>query len=333
MSKIDQVLGDITKVKKDEKPIVISKLSDPSTLSRVNTKVPTRNLALDSIMGGGWPVRRIIEVYGDNSTGKTYLGTDACISTQEMGGLAVYADIEVALGYDRMVDLGVDPDNLIYAAPDTIDDVMKLLDKTIEAKNKYYGHDAVLTFVFDSVAALATQDELEADGYEERQYPNAARYLSGSMRKLKHVVAENNVLLFLINQTRQKLGVLFGDGATTYGGNAIKFYSSVRVELENIGKLKEGKQVIGVNTKATIVKNRFAPPYRSVVLPMYYEDGIDEAEAVLNLLKDLELAVVGGAWYTCPLTDGAELKFQRKDFADLFDKHFDDFADLLEDVL
>lgn len=327
---LDAIIADLQKDKKFT--ITVSKLSDPGTLARVTQWVSTGNVALDTILGGGFPVRRITEIYGDNSTGKSLLATMAAIDTQEQGGLVAYCDIEVALGYDRMIDLGVDPEQMIYVAPDTIDDVLTTLDKLIELKNKHYSKETILTFIFDSVAALATQDELETDSYEVRNYPNAARYISAAMRKLKNKVAANNVCLILINQTREKLGVMFGDGVATYGGRAVGFYSTVRIELKNVGKLKSGSNVVGVNTKATVVKNRLAPPYRQVTLPIYYSNaGISEALTVFNLLKSEGMLSQSGAWYT--LFDGTdkELKFQQKNFPDVFDEHFDDIVILLED--
>ena len=328
MSGIDALLSD---VKKDKQfTINVTKLSDPKTLARVTQWVSTGNIALDTILGGGFPVRRITEIYGDNSTGKSMLATYAAIDTQAQNGLVVYCDIEVALGIDRMVELGIDPENIVYTAPDTIDDVLKTLDKMIELKNKHYGADTILTFVFDSVAALATQDELESSEYEARTYPNAARFISAAMRRLKNTVAANNVCLILINQTREKLGVMFGDGVGTYGGRAVGFYSTVRLELKNIGKLKSGSSIVGVSTKVTSVKNRLASPYRSVVLPVYYSNvGISESLSVFNLLKAENMMTQSGSWYAL-MIDGKEVKFQSKDFPAIFDANFNAIADMLE---
>jgi len=309
--------------------ISVTKLSDPESLCHVSQWLSTGIMPLDIIMNGGFPVRRITEIYGDNSTGKTLLATQAIISTQEQGGFSVYADPESALDPDRLKDLGVDNDKLAYIAPNTVDEVFKALIELIDFKNKHIGKDGLMTFVWDSVASIATMDELDADSYEARNYPTAARSISGAMRKIIREVASNNVCLVLTNQTRQKLGVMFGDGATTYGGKAIGFYSTMRIELQNRAKLKESnKRIVGVQTQATVVKNRFGPPYRHTLLPVYYDYGIDEAECAFNMLKELDL-LKGKGWYTLQLGK-QEHKFQKKTFSKVFDDHYDKIAELLE---
>lgn len=311
---------------KDDK-FFITLLSDPETLARVEQWISTRCLPLDKITGGGFPVRRITEIYGDNSTGKTLLATQAAIATQEMGGMVVYADAEVALGVDRMVHLGVDPNRLIYSDINTVDEAFDLLKRAIDTKNKLLGKAGVLTFIWDSVAAIATKDELEATP-ETKDYPRAAAAISKALRWAPRVVAENNVCLILINQTREKLGQMFGDGVSTYGGKAIKFYASLRLELENRAKLKAGTEIIGVNTLCTTVKNRLGPPFQQALLPVYYDHGISEPYAVLEYLKARGIITVSGAWYSMTLA-GEELKFQRKTFPEKFEEQFEKFEDLI----
>lgn len=305
----------------------ITLLADPETLARVEQWVSTRCLPLDKVMGGGFPVRRISEIYGDNSTGKTLLATYAVMSTQEMGGMAVYADAEVAVGVERMIELGVNPKRLIYSDVNTVDDVFELLKRAIAKKNEILGKDGLLTFVWDSVAAIATKDELESTP-ETKDYPRAAAAISKALRWAPRMIAENNVCAIFINQTREKLGQLFGDGVSTYGGQAIKFYSSIRLELENRAKLKAGAEIIGVNTLCTTVKNRLHPPFQRVMLPVYYDHGISEPYAVLEYLKDRGIISVSGAWYSMKLLDD-ELKFQRKTFPKTFEERFEQFEDLI----
>lgn len=325
---LNELLKDVTKNSK----IKVTILADPESLCHVTQWLSTGCLSLDTALAGGFPVRRMIEIYGDNSTGKTLLTTQGIISTQEMGGFGVYADPETALDVNRLVELGVDPKMLAYVSPDTVDDVFQSLREMIKFKNKHLGKEGLLTYVWDSVASIATKDELEADSYEARNYPSAARSISGALRQIIREIADNNVCFLLTNQTRQKLGVMFGDGAVTYGGKAISFYSSVRIELQNTKKIRNGTKgpIVGVNTQATIVKNRLAPPFRVVQLPVYYDFGIDEAESVLELLKVLGLVELGGAWYTLKL-NGEEIKFQKKTFFDTFEERYDDISKLIED--
>lgn len=333
MSDIDKIVAELGK-DKELQTFHITKLSDPTTLATVKDWLSTGCTPLDYALGGGFPVRRITEIYGDNSTGKTLFAAQAVISTQELGGLSVFADAEIALGVDRMIELGIDPDRLIYADVNTVDDVMLLFEKSIEMKNKHLGQEAVMTFIWDSVAAIATKEEMEKTedkGWEQRQYPAAARLISAAFRQIPRMVAQNNVCFIMTNQVRQNIGVMFGDGATTYGGNAIKFYSSLRLELQNRGKIKPDKQVIGVKVDVIPVKNRLAPPYRTVRVPMYYKHGIDDDLAIFELLKTAGLLSQGGAWYTIIL-DEQEVKFQRKGFREIVAKHYDAILDLIENM-
>lgn len=333
-NKFDKALDEITsKITKKRNPFTVTKLSDPKTLAKVDKFVSTGCLPLDTILGGGYPVRRITEIYGDNSTGKTLLATEAAIETQELGGLVVYADAEIAVGVERMIELGVNPDQLMYADVDTIDDVFELLDYSIEVKNKIYGEEEILTFIWDSVAAIATKDELEKkeqDGYEAKDYPRAAAAISAAMRVTPRKISKNNVCLILINQTRQKLGLMFGDGAVTYGGKAIGFYSTVRLELQTMKKIKSGSEIVGVNTKVTSVKNKLAPPFQKVDLPIYYQYGIDEPICTYEFLKDLGHIKVAGSWATLNI-NGEEFKFQRSKFREIFDENYEAISSLLQE--
>lgn len=319
------------KLSKSDTGFQVTVLSDPQTLSRVEHYISTRCLPLDIITGFGIPIRRITEIYGDNATGKTLLATEAVIDIQNQGGFAVYADAEVALGVERMVELGVDPDRMIYADVESIGDVFGLLDASIEVKNEKFGVDVPMVFVWDSVASIATKDELEQKDYEARQYPTAARLISQALRKTPRKLATNNVAMVCINQTRQKLGVMFGDDEATYGGKALSFYSSLRIRLKTTKKLKSGKRIIGAEVEATVIKNRLAPPFRSVKLPIYYEYGVDEAMASFYFLDDRGLLTRNGSWYSFEAGD-EEVKFQRKGFREVFDEHYEYLVGIMEDV-
>lgn len=233
----------------------ITTLSSPDALCHVTTRISSRCLPLDLILGGGYPVRRIVEVFGDNSTGKTLLAVDAVIETQRMGALAAYGDVEIAVDESWLTKLGVDSSKLLYFNPNTIEDAVTGLIDFIAYKNKHFGIHTPLTFVWDSLAAIATKDEMEQsnkEGWEARQYPNAARLMSQAMHQLPAIIAENNVLFYVINQTREKIGVLYGDDISTYGGKAMSFYSTIRILLQTRGKIKtDAKEVIGSNVEAT----------------------------------------------------------------------------------
>lgn len=312
---------------------VVKTLADPETLCRVDTWISTQCLPLDFALGGkGLPVRRIVEAYGDNSTGKSLIATAVCVETQRIGALAGYADCEVAQHPPRMQTLGVDPAKLLYDNPHTVDEVFELLDEWIKYRDDKYGRATPLTFVWDSLAAIATMAELERsekEGVEAKNYPDVPRALSVAYRQNAHKIAECNVLFFITNQTRQKLGMFVSDGVATTGGEATKFYASVRIELQSRAKIKDGNRIIGSNVQATVVKNRLAAPFKSVLLPMYYAFGLDEGEGTLNLLKDYGLVEVDGAWYHFK---GEESKFQKRQWADIFIERVDYITQLLENL-
>lgn len=315
---------DVVKDAPTKKPkFIVRTMDDPGALCHVETWVSTQNVALDWALGGrGLPVRRIVEAYGDNSTGKSLLAAALCSEIQRMGGVASYADCEIAQYMGRLAALNIDPKTLLYSNPKTIDDVMEAMREHISWRNKKHGRNTPMVFAWDSLAAITTMAQIERagkEGDENKSYPDVPRVLSQTLSREINTIAEENILLFVTNQTRQKLGMFVGDGATTTGGEAIKFYSSMRIELETRAKLKSGKDVIGANVQATVVKNRFAAPYKSVLMPVYYEYGMDEAEATFNVM--VERAIVdhekGSSWYNITL-GGVASKFQKKDWTDLF---------------
>lgn len=314
-------------------PVVSSKLkittlSSPDALCHVTTRISSRCLPLDHAMGGGYPVRRIVEVFGDNSTGKSLLAVDAIIETQYLKAVAAYADVEIALDEKWLTRLGVDATKLLYFNPNTVEDALEGLIDFIKYKNKHFGVATPLTFVWDSLAAIANKEEIaksDKDGWETRQYPTTARLISQAMHQLPAIIAENNVLFYVINQTREKIDVVFGDDIATYGGKAMSFYSTVRILLQTRGKIRaDNKEVIGSNVEATIIKNKLHPPFQSVLLPIYYAFGIDEAEASFEYM--LTKGMIGheakSPWYS--LVIGDEIRnFQKKDWLDLFTDNFE----------
>lgn len=321
------------KVKKKAK-FVVRTLTDPSSLCHVDTWISTQNVALDYVLGGkGLPVRRVVECYGDNSTGKSLLAAALCSEVQRMGGIAAYADCEIAQYPERLESLGIDNSKLLYCNPKTIADVFEALREFIKWRNDNYGKAVPLLFAWDSLAAITTMAMLErasSDGDENKAYPDVARVLSQTFSREINTIAEENVLMFITNQTRSKLGLFVGDGVATTGGEAVKFYSSIRIELETRAKLKNGNEIIGANVLATPVKNRFAPPYRSVLIPVYYAYGMDECEATFNLLLDKKLIAheKGSPWYAVKFGED-EVKFQKKGWLDLFTSRTDEVIALL----
>jgi recombination protein RecA len=319
---IEPVVEDKKIIKKHK--FVVQTLDDPATLCHVDTWISTQNVALDHILGGkGLPVRRIVECYGDSSTGKSLLATAICAETQRIGGVASYADCEIAQYPARLQSLGIDPKTLLYSNPQTVDDVFEALDEHIAYRNKHYGRNVPLTFAWDSLAAITTMSLLERadkDGDENKAYPDVARVMSQSLSRKINVFAEENVLLFVTNQTRERLGQMFGsDGPATSGGKALPFYASVRIELQTRGKIKDGKKIIGANVQVTTVKNRLAAPYQTLLMPMYYNLGADEAESCLNLMTDEEIIKheKSSPWYSIML-GSEEKKFMKKEWLDIF---------------
>lgn len=222
---------------------------------------------------------------------------------------------------------GVDLESLYYANPESIDDVFSILEGMIEFKAKHYSADYPMVFVWDSVAAATTQDERER-GWETKGYSTAAIYISSAFRKLAGTLAENNVLFFLINQIRSNPGVMFGANYTTYGGWAPKFYSSIRLKLDEeskkkVGEKKERKRVIGENLRVECVKNKIVAPFRSCLLPLSILTGeIDEAESVLVMLKELGLVTVGGGVYKiADLAGLGEVSFKKTDLPELLKEY------------
>lgn len=328
--KVEEVKPDTKKAAPKKSKFVVKTLADPEALCNVDTWISTQCLPLDWALGGrGLPVRRVIEAYGDNSTGKSLLGIGVCAETQRVGGVAGYADCEIAQYKPRVETLGVDVATLLYDNPHTVDEVFELLDEWIKYRDDKYGRATPLTFVWDSLAAIATMAELERsekEGVEAKNYPDVPRALSVAYRQNIHKIAECNVLFFITNQTRQKLGMFISDGVATTGGEATKFYASVRIELQSRAKIKEGTRIIGANVQATVVKNRLAAPFKTILIPVYYAFGMDEAECSLNVLKDLGAVEVDGAWYHFK---GEEKKFQKKQWTEIFLERAEEIATML----
>jgi recombination protein RecA len=266
----------------------IMKMGDRSALDIDN--VSTGSLGLDVALGiGGLPYGRICEIYGPESSGKTTLTLSAIAEAQKTGKVCAFIDAEHALDPIYAEKLGVDIDELIVSQPDTGEQALEICDMLTRS-------GAVDVVVIDSVAALVPKAEIEGD-IGDSHVGLAARMMSQAMRKLTGNIKNNNVLVIFINQIRMKIGVMFGSPETTTGGNALKFYSSVRLDIRRIGAVKDGDEVIGNETRVKVVKNKVAPPFKQAEFQIMYGKGIYRMGEVIDWGVKLNLVDKAGAWY------------------------------------
>lgn len=253
--------------------------------------ISTGSLSLDLALGGkGIPVGRVVEVFGPESSGKTTLTLHIVANAQKAGGIAAFIDAEHALDPTYAKKLGVDLDNLLIAQPDSGEQALEIAELLVRS-------NAVDVVVIDSVAALVPKAELEGE-MGEPQMGLQARLMSQALRKLTAAISKSRTSMIFINQIREKIGVFFGNPETTSGGRALKFYSSVRIDIRRIGAIKEGSTVIGNRTRATVVKNKIAPPFRSGEFDILFNRGISWEGDVLDLGVTLGLVEKAGTWFS-----------------------------------
>jgi recombination protein RecA len=294
---------------------------DDAAIKDIET-VSTGSLGLDLALGvGGLPRGRVVEIYGPESSGKTTLTLQVIAEMQKVGGTAAFIDAENALDISYAAKLGVKTEDLLISQPDTGEQALEIADMLVRS-------GAVDVIVIDSVAALTPKAEIEGE-MGEPQMGLQARLMSQALRKLTGNIKRTNTLVIFINQIRMKIGVMFGNPETTTGGNALKFYASVRMDIRRIGSIKKGDEVIGSETRVKVVKNKVAPPFKQAEFDIMYGKGISREGSLLDVGVDLGIVKKSGAWFTY---EGEQLGQGRENAKTFLSENIDLMLEISEKV-
>ena len=269
----------------------IMRMGDQEEVEQVTSVVSTGSIGLDLALGiGGLPRGRVVEIYGPESSGKTTIALQAIASAQKAGGNAAFIDAEHALDREYAKKLGINLTDLLFAQPDSGEEALEIVDTLVRS-------NALDIIVIDSVAALTPQAEIEGQ-MGDSHVGLQARLMSQALRKLTGTIKTSNTLVIFINQLRMKIGVMYGNPETTTGGNALKFYSSVRLEIRRISSIKNGENIIGNETRVKVVKNKIATPHKQAIFDIIYGEGVSEESELIELGLKHNLIVRAGAWYS-----------------------------------
>lgn len=325
MTSIEDIAAELSKLTQKE-GISVDILSDTADIV---DWIPTGSVILDYILGGGIPVGRMVEIYGDESTGKSLIAAQIASMALSNGYLVLYMDAESAVSKDIFEAVGVDTDNILYTEPDTVEQVFLLMEGAIDLASK---QNQKLLIVWDTIAATSSDAEMKAVVGAPVMAIHA-RLISQGMRKIMRKISKKDIAAVFVNQIREKIGVLFGEKTDTFGGKAPKFYASIRLKLNKSSKITVGegkkKKVIGHQTRMEVTKNKVGPPFRNAEAFIYFGKGIDDPKTTLEYLKEQEYITGGSGGNWAIMLDEKQVKFKASSWEDVFDKYYDEIARLI----